>query len=285
MGNEGNHVDPDSTSITDEAESEWNQEQLKAFLKQLLSNVVAIAGTYRHTRGEEMHERPYAFSGCVVRNGEDWSVLTAGHAIEKHVRDCKSDGVQIVSRVLADCFGTNAVHFAPIPFDPVSRVDHCLNEPGGLDYALFRIDRNERDLLVSNGIQPFLFRSTPLTESCFDRYFIVGFPEERLDTSVFKDGNANVILQPVCVPVRPIEAQRYPESNGRLVFEIIDKGDLGSIVGLSGGPVFGISHVDDKMHVYLLAIQSAWDKKSIAFACSIEDICHDWTKHTARSQR
>ncbi|MCA9078630.1 MAG: hypothetical protein KDA93_26625, partial [Planctomycetaceae bacterium] len=157
-----------------------------------------------------------------------------------------------------------------------STSDHFCRDEGGLDYAVFTLNDNECKLLQQNGIKTFPFRDNPLSVTSFDRHFIVGFPHEHTD-SERSTTQAGVGLKPVCVPVCPIAD--CPQANGRLAFEIVDKGELQSVVGLSGGPVFGINHDGDQLMVYLVAIQSAWDKASTAFACSIEDVFIDWKQH------
>ena len=103
--------------------SDWSESDLQTFLRYLLNHTVAIAGTYRHTRGDARHERPYAYSGCVISSKLHWHVLAAGHAIKDHIHDTSTDGIEITGRVLVDCFGHTAAYKAPIPFDPVTRID------------------------------------------------------------------------------------------------------------------------------------------------------------------
>ena len=71
----------------------------------------------------------------------------------------------------------------------------------------------------------------------------------------------------------------HSQANGRLALDILDKGGLDSIVGLSGGPVFGIHRAGDEMLVHLIAIQSSWDQRATAFACFVEDVFLDWKQH------
>lgn len=257
-------------------ESEWSESDLQIFLKYLLNSTVAIAGTYRHTRGNAQQERAYAYSGCLVASRDHWHILTAGHAIKDHIRDISSDGVEVTGRVLADCFGASANHIDPLPFDPVDRVDHAHYVEGDLDYALFTLTSTEREALQKNGLKALPFRSEPLSVTAFERYFIVGFPESSTE-AVPTDGKACVNLQPVCIPVVP--NSNCETANGRLAFTIIDQGNLESIVGLSGGPVFGINRHDDQLLVYLVAIQSSWDKNKTAFACKIEDVFNHYRQH------
>jgi len=205
--------------------SDWTDRDSQIFLKYLLNQTVAIAGTYQHTLGDDQREWAYAYSGCVVASHKHWHVLTAGHAIKGHIRDSSSNGIQITGRVLADCFGKGASHISPIPFDPVTRVDHIHYDEGGLDYAVFTLTDNECQLLQKNGIKSLPFRDKPLKHRDFDRHFIVGFPDEKT-AAIPSSGQAGIGLQPVCVPVRPIDANACPKANGRLAFEIVDKGEL-----------------------------------------------------------
>lgn len=260
--------------------SEWDDDALRTFLKYLLNHTVAICGTYRYTTGPQDPERAYAYSGCVVASAKNWHILTAGHAIQDHLAICKSPSIQITGRVLADCFGAAAAHSHPIPFDPTDRVLHSVYVVGGLDYAVFTLTDNENALLKANGIQTFAFRDKPLGVQDFDRYFVVGFPDEITDASP-GDSQAGVGLQPVCVPLVPVTDS--PNANGRMVFRIVDKGNLKSIVGLSGGPVFGLRQCDGQVLVYLLAIQSTWNKVDTTFACTIEEIFNDLREHLKKA--
>jgi hypothetical protein len=256
--------------------SEWDDDALRTFLKYLLNHTVAICGTYRYTTGTQDPERAYAYSGCVVASASHWHILTAGHAIQGHLANCESPSIQITCRVLADCFGAAANHRHPIPFDPTDRVLHSVYVEGGLDYAVFTLTDNEKALINANGIQTFAFRDKPLSVHDFDRYLVVGFPDEITD-AILGQSQAGVGLQPVCVPLVPVIDS--PNANGRMVFRIVEKGTLKSIVGLSGGPVFGLRQCDGQVLVYLLAIQSSWNEVDTTFACTIEDIFNDLREH------
>jgi hypothetical protein len=252
----------------------WTDDLKRDFIKCLLNHTVAICGTYEYTFGDDLRERAYAYSGCVVASANYWHVLTAGHAIKDHIAKCQSGRVRITGRVLADCFGEAAVHREPLPFDPVTRVTYHRHTERGLDYAVFTLRSDEVEVLRRNGIQPFPFRNDHLTENEFDRYFIVGFPEESTDSSLCSSDQAGVSLRPVCVPVRPIADD--VRANGRITLHIVDRGSMESLVGLSGGPVFAIRQDGKQLQLYLLAIQSSWDERETAFACSIGDVFEDF---------
>jgi len=255
-------------------------ESHRSFLKQLLNHTVAICGTYVTTTDPARTEGAYAFSGCVVARDDHWYVLTAGHAIEKHIEGCNSPAIIITGRVLADFFGADAQHAHPIPFDAADRVLHFVNIDGGLDYAAFRLTDNEAALLKANGINAMPFRDTPLNVEDYEHFFVVGFPDE-ITKPLPTHTQAGVGLRPDLLPLTPVLDS--PKANGRLVFRIKDKGTLESIVGLSGGPVFGCRANDGYVEVSLLAIQSEWNKVDTTYACAINDIYIDLQSHLSKT--
>ena len=257
----------------------WTDLELRKFLSYLMNHVVGIIGNYEYTGEQNPESRAYAYTGCVVASATHWHVLTAGHAIKEHKYHLASSSIRITGQVLADGFGSAVQRRRPIPFDTIGRVDHFEYQSGGLDYAIYTLTRDESSLLSGNGIKPFPFRDKPLTETTFDSYFIVGFPLERTDAAPALGNRGGVGMEPNAIPVRPVE---HPSAKGRLAFQISDKGTLESIVGLSGGPVFGIRQIKDEALVHLLAIQSTWDFKSVAFSCKIEDVFRDFQNELAR---
>ena len=261
------------------SEAEWTEETRQKFLRYLGRHLVALTGSYRLTDdAATSEERPFNYTGCIVTANGEWFVLTAGHAIQAHVKAVNEGLIEITGRVLADYFGINAANRQPIPFDIIEQPKIYTDDvTSGLDYALLTLNSNQRQLLESNDIMPLRICAAPLPPlDQLYRYFVVGFPEERVDlTPTPLDRPVNVAIQPHCVPLQrePDDTRaRYPRFRGR----IIEMGDLQSIVGLSGGPIFGFVNQGDHQDYYLVAIQSRCIiNQRVNFGCLATAICDD----------
>jgi hypothetical protein len=61
----------------------------------------------------------------------------------------------------------------------------------------------------------------------------------------------------------------------RFVAEIADLGDLQSIEGMSGGPVFGLARQDGRLKYWPVAVQSSWDRRTkTIYACPLAPCAH-----------
>ncbi len=262
-------------------EGEWTEERRQAFLRYLGRHLVALTGSYRLLDADGQPtgaERPYNYSGCVVSFNATWYVLTAGHAIEDFMAAIGNNQILITGRVLADYFGVGATDQHPVPFDIADAPKVFLDDTtAGLDYALLRLGDMQRQLLQANGILAFPLHvaNRPADEE-FYRYVVVGFPEERVDLSPTPSHQpANVLVQPHCIPLARLEndvTTTHPRFRG----QIVEMGDLQSIVGMSGGPIFGFVNRGTSQDCYLWAVQSRWHEPTqTVYACMLDAIHAD----------
>ena len=157
----------------------------------------------------------------------------------------------------------------PLPFKPLEEgflyVDY-----EGLDFGLVIISDLWRQNLERNGIVPFTSRQWhfPATHA-FEKYAIVGFPDEYTGTAV-SNGQEPLIgqVKPCYVPVErlPDDTRKsFPRFKGK----ILDMGNQQRIEGMSGGPIFGFFYEGGHVKYLLLALQSTWDERSTVFGCPI----------------
>ena len=268
--------------MSNEVEGEWTEERRQEFLQYLGIHLVAITGSYRHldaARKPTGEEKKYNYSGCVVSLNSTWYVLTAGHAIQEFIGAVKSGGVLITGRVLADYFGVNAKNRDPFPFDIMDTSNVYIDDDIlGLDYALLRLSEMQRKLLQANGIMPFpLYVTSRPSENEFYQYFVVGFPEERVDlTSTEMHQRVSIFLQPNCIPLKRLTNDTRT-THPRFQAEIVEMGDLNSIVGMSGGPIFGFVDRGSTQDCYLWAVQSRWDSRTrTVYGCLLDEVYADF---------
>jgi hypothetical protein len=103
----------------------------------------------------------------------------------------------------------------------------------------------------------------------FDEFLLLGLPEE---TTIKIEGEG-FMPRPVILPLHGLDAPPpgYETPYPRFCAKIFDNVTIKSIVGMSGGPIFGIGITSDgKKRYWTVAIQSAWlPSERIIFGCPI----------------
>jgi hypothetical protein len=172
----------------------------------------------------------------------------------------------------------------PIPFDYVnSRRHHVYDKDGGCDYGFIILSEHDRTLLSENGVEAMgeeiWEQAWPET---FQNYWLVGIPEELVDTKPVGAGKVEINGKVARLAVKKIDD---PPEKLRKPFERFygriglpnGPGNLTDIDGMSGGPIFGFNHNDKgEPEYFLYAVQSGWDSetKTIA-ACFIQPLIKD----------
>lgn len=239
-------------------------------VRDLGRHVVAIAGTYRliDEQGKtENEDRFFAIAVCIFAVADKWFLITAGHCVDEYRELAKSQRAVITGRVLVDYFGTGAQHHYPIPYDLES--EECSHlDVDGVDFAVIQVSPLLRQQLEANGNIPLTPASWAKPDDRpFDSFFVYGFPAERTDALEIA-GRPGGIIQADLMPVRRLgddKSHRFP----RFRAEIVDRGDLASVKGFSGGPVLGMISGEEQTQYYVVAIQSSWDKVQVIFGCPI----------------
>jgi hypothetical protein len=240
----------------------------KAFLKHLGQHLVAICGSYVQSAAKGQSQF-YSYTGTVFEIQGRWCIATAGHCLRQLEEATSSPQLRVESQVLADCFGPNATNNMPLPFKPLEEGFLYVDEDG-LDFGLILISDLWKQNLERNGIIPFTSKQWhfPTTQG-FEGYAIVGFPDEYTGTVVSNEQEPLIgHVKPCYVPIARLPNDTS-NSFPRFMGQILDKGNQQSIVGMSGGPIFGFFREGGQVKYLLLALQSTWDKRSTVFGCLI----------------
>ena len=262
-------------------------EQPDAFAT-LCRHLVALTGTFVHASPEqrstyakngvppEAKRLHYTFSGVpVVFNGE-WYVLTAGHAVIPYIEGIRSQQIFSTGGTLFDSINHPEEESPWMPFEIADYCEYMIDDESlGLDYAMLRLSSNHTDLISTRDIVPLVL-SPELPEGfvCEDRCILAGMPTEHGELLSVSPGKQNeIFMKPHTVPIRRTadDALPYP----RFVGQIANMHGIDSIVGMSGGPIFGMSN--DQYTV--VALQSRWTQNTrTVYATQTTGICQHFSK-------
>lgn len=213
----------------------------------------------------------------------------AGHTLQKWDTVLRKKRVLVHSSVLADTFGPEATSPQPIPFDFLNEPKFYINEEEeGLDFGLIMLRPYYVQLLDKHGIKA-IFEENWINQNRveFHNYAMLGLPEEFI-TTIHSEADQNLqmlgTVSPTLISVQKlapspenIKKAKYSRFIGQLPPDM----PLDSIVGMSGGPIFGFNH-DSPMRYWIVAIQSAWLKtRRITFGCPLPVLANlltDWTE-------
>jgi hypothetical protein len=242
----------------------------KQFLMQLGQHLVALCGSYVKLNENGEPSGPpafYSYTGTVLEINGKWCIATAGHCLKHLESAIDHPKVRVEAQVLADYFGPNSTNQNPLPFKPLEQESLYVDDDG-LDFGLVYINELWKKNLARNGIVPFSSKQWNFPDDLkFESYAIVGFPDEFTGGSASQNDRSMVgHLMPSYIPLC-----RHPDDTSETYqqfrAEIVDRGDQKSIVGMSGGPIFGFFREDGEVKYLLVALQSWWDKKRTVFGC------------------
>jgi hypothetical protein len=241
-------------------------------------HLVALCISYRPIKnGVPLENVSFiAYPGTVICIGDFFSFLTAGHALKNLNEHLERGDILVDSSVLTDTFGPGAISDKPIPFDITNEPLFFIDDEDGLDFGLIALKPYYMKLLAKNGIIA-LFEENWINQHNvkYDSYTMLGLPEELVSIEQgILSGESTLIAMasPTMIGVKKLDSApdtikitRYSQFIGQ-----IDKNlPLSSIVGMSGGPIFGFRH-GPPMTYWVIAIQSSWLKsKGIIFGCSL----------------
>jgi hypothetical protein len=194
--------------------------------------------------------------------------------------------VEIRGVALADTFGLGAVTDHPIPFDlhaARSSFFHVVDDAAGLDFGVVPLNPHhvgllERHDMVALGEENWLHQH----RVAFDGYAMLGLPQQF--TSDRLDDSGAAVVAPTVISLRRLDpppddlrATTYP----RFVGQIDPRLNIGSVVGMSGGPIFGFRR-NHELRYWVVAIQSAWlESRRVVFGCSVPVIASIMTEEQA----
>lgn len=249
-----------------------NSEGLRYFCRHL----VALCGSY-HLARQESSEAPafFAYAGTAICINDSYYFLTAGHILENLVKALDRGDLSLHACVLADTFGLEAKTDKPIPFDLRNAPKLYLYEDG-LDFGLIGLSPYYVRLLEATGIKAIFRQNWEHQHTVhFDGYAMLGLPEEFTSSNVsFSDGEVLVhgtvaptiiTLSRLSQPPGDVSPTKYPCFVGQIDPSL----EIGSIVGMSGGPVFGFS-LGPPIRYWIVAVQSSWlPQRRITFGCPV----------------
>jgi hypothetical protein len=253
----------------------------QVFLRGLCNHVVSIAGLAvlidPGTRRQIGAGRFFSISGFVASLYDRWFLITAGHVLNEMDDDIRSGRVRITNCHLADHFGNKVACDAPIPFDYVGSKRKAIEQfDMGLDIGFVSLSDHDRRLLEANGIValPQDGWAHEEEEIDFDNFGVLGLPDElfsreqRIDVTgarIIGGVRVSLMMGNECDEKHP----RFPNpAVPWLALAMRDKTEIKSMVGMSGGPVFGFKNRHGKPPLYaVVAVQSSWDsEKRVAFS-------------------
>lgn len=242
-------------------------------------HLVALCITYRQVRNGMPVEKPIfsAYPGVVICIQGFCSFLTAGHALKDLNTHLERGDVLIDSAVLADTFGPDTISEKPIPFDLSNEpMFFIYDKEEGLDFGLIALRPYYVRLLAKHKIKA-LFEENWINQHRvkFDGYTMLGLPEEFITSEQGGPGDDSGTVgkvAPTMIGVKPIDCipegikpTKYPRFVGQLHQNL----PLSSIVGMSGGPIFGFRN-GPPMSYWVVAIQSSWlPSQAVVFGCPL----------------
>jgi hypothetical protein len=254
----------------------------KQILAYFGNHLVSLAGSYVEidAAGRDVGEKKFfAYSGFIMSVRGVWCLVTAGHCIENLEQPLRAKQIRLTNCLLADYFGDAPRVREPMPFDYEGAHALAVHDPAaGLDFALVPLREFYRMSLEANGIRAISEENWVAQEpDACDFFAILGLPECLVpDPGALVPhgdrvaGHVNptlVWVSPVTLPPEELPAATFPWFIGRVGAAAA----LPSIVGMSGGPIFGFKKGEDGLLRYwIVAVQSRWRPDTrITFGCPV----------------
>lgn len=246
----------------------------------------------RRARTGQRDPETLAFSAFVISVRGVWFLVTAGH-VARQLRQRLSEGRRVIAARLMDGFSGQGSS-PPVPF-PLGETPQWSLYQDGLDYALFPLRPGYARPLAAGGVVPLSEEQWAEPPEAADRYFLLGFPSEVMKTSLAEDGrrgDVSVMLGTPLLPIQPLkdppeelahQPHRFFASVPMLAHPEREGVVVGSIEGMSGGPIFAVEFTGATAPRYwVVAVQSTWLKNSrILAACWMKPLADAIAKSMA----
>jgi hypothetical protein len=213
----------------------------------------------------------FALPGFSMEVRGVWCLVTAGHSIQELEAGLASRKQRLTNCCLVAHLGRNPLAEQTIPFDFQLSGKLWVNEEAdGLDFALLTLTSEQRVAVAAKGIRPIREENWNRQDlDACEVFALLGLPRclvgDHARLEAYGEGVAGVV-NPVLVPVRRTQLQpdELPESTFPWFVGVVGaEGELQDIVGMSGGPIFGMfKGTDGRLRYWIVAIQSRWDKVS-----------------------
>jgi hypothetical protein len=229
--------------------------------------------------GRDVGEESFvACSGFIMSLRGTWCLVTAGHCIENIEKPLRAKKIRLTQCRLADYFGTAPRVAEPIPFDyEAAHPLFICDVSAGLDFAMVPLRDIYRRNLEANGIRAISEENWVNQPTTYDFFSILGLPEclvhEPRKLVPYGDRFAGVVsptmawVHSVSLPPEEMLPATFPWFIG----QVGSATELPSIVGMSGGPIFGFRKSENgELQYWTVAVQSMWREKSrIIFGCPV----------------
>jgi hypothetical protein len=239
------------------------------FLQSIRRHFVSLCGNYvaLDAGGRwDGDERPYCYSGFVIEICGVWCFMTAGHVF-KDIDGWRSQGkVQLLKCGLADYYSAEARVKEPTPF-VYEDANPITVDKGGMDFGLIALRDYYRNNLQANGVRSLaVARWTGGSPPPFEFHALLGLADEDLEPRSRMGERGPQIGYMTTLSLVGVEALPAPPPD-RVVSPIprfaavLRDGDRpGSVKGMSGGPILGISRSERGWDYACVAVQGSWDE-------------------------
>ena len=259
-----------------------NEENYRRFYALVCRHFVVLTGTYFQLddSGKPVSgELIFTYSAFVMSFGGVWFLTTAGHVIKEINKFTQHKNIKIREFNLLDWTGTNAKHDTLIPFDYENAAPSGIyDKEFGVDFGYMILSNHDKRLLQANGIIAFEEKDwikQPKDED-YVAYCVLGVPKQLVEQKLGVSITGRQYIGTLSADLLWLRRVQESPDEGqttqlpRFVAEIADLGDLLSIEGMSGGPVFGLAKQDGRLKYWPVAVQSSWDKKTkTIYACPL----------------
>jgi hypothetical protein len=229
-----------------------------AFLKEAARHFVCMS-YWAVERGKAPKQ---CFASCFVIESESaWFLVTAGHVV-RGIRDAVKAGIDhhtfSLNDQLARTDGQKGRAFnLPYYFEETDWII-IEEDPVGTDYAAAILRPFIAAGLAAGGVKPIEEKAWGHeAHETYAPWLLLGVPAESHDVV---NGVSTVKL--TLLVLKPTAAPYGASTEGRTFARIVSSpGDLAKvddIVGMSGGPIFGIRVVDQTIKYWVIGIQSSW---------------------------
>ena len=247
----------------------WKEERVARILAECFGEHLISLEVAFCLDGKSEYE---VYTGFLLSLGVIHLWVTAGHVINRIGELLKHPEVKIVRAGLVDNYSREDAEAIPVSLEDLP----VFSAEPHVDFGVAVLRKGYVDPITANP------RFRPLTPIIWHRreeaepegYYIAGIPEEWVEVREIGRRGGEVLRKATmgiaCVPVERIKRRTGEEPKdfwnhpgafyGQLLPIHLENGvPLGSIKGMSGGPVFSIERTKDRQFkYYLFGIQSAW---------------------------
>lgn len=202
--------------------------------------------------------RVHVISGFVVSVKGEWFYVTAGHVL-RDIQTALDTGSTFDIWRLGDQTAGNRFQDKAIPYGfDIKQWGVIEDDASGLDYAAVHIGGLYRKQLEAGGVSALDKGAWGTHFDEHEHWVLVGIPKE----AVSYDGKTTISARFVMAPLTPTSAPPAAEQKAQNQFYAQLGNDperfVNDVVGMSGGPVFMIGHVDGVWKYKVIGVQSSW---------------------------